>query len=114
MPSTMPIAPPVRLSTIDSIRNCVRTADERAPMAMRMPISRVRSVTETSMMFMMPMPPTSSETPAMLPSRIVIMLLVSFAASATSVMLRTVKSFGSFGARLWRWRSSSVICACAV
>ena len=33
----------------------------RAPIAMRMPISRVRSVTETSMMFMMPMPPTSSE-----------------------------------------------------
>ena len=33
----------------------------RAPTAMRMPISRVRSVTETSMMFMMPMPPTSSE-----------------------------------------------------
>ncbi|MBK7190283.1 MAG: hypothetical protein IPH86_16825, partial [bacterium] len=34
-------------------------------MAMRMPISRVRSVTVTSMMFMMPMPPTSSEMPAM-------------------------------------------------
>ena len=28
---------------------------------MRIPISRVRSVTETSMMFMMPMPPTTSE-----------------------------------------------------
>ena len=27
--------------------------------------SRVRSVTDTSMMFMMPMPPTSSEMPAM-------------------------------------------------
>jgi hypothetical protein len=34
----------------------------RAPMAMRMPISRVRSVTDTSMMFMIPMPPTSSDT----------------------------------------------------
>ena len=33
----------------------------RAPIALRMPISRVRSVTVTSMMFMMPMPPTSSE-----------------------------------------------------
>ena len=32
---------------------------------MRKPISRVRSVTETSMMFMMPMPPTRSETDAM-------------------------------------------------
>ncbi len=31
----------------------------RAPSARRMPISRVRSRTDTSMMFMMPMPPTS-------------------------------------------------------
>ena len=30
-----------------------------APSALRTPISRVRSVTDTSMMFMMPMPPTS-------------------------------------------------------
>ena len=30
-----------------------------APSAFRIPISRVRSVTDTSMMFMMPMPPTS-------------------------------------------------------
>ena len=38
-------------------------------MAMRTPISRVRSVTETIMMFMMPIPPTSSETVAVkLPS----------------------------------------------
>ena len=37
----------------------------RAPTAMRRPISRVRSVTDTSMMFMMPMPPTSSDTEAM-------------------------------------------------
>ena len=40
-----------------------------APIAMRMPISRVRSVTETSMMFMIPMPPTRSETPAIDHSR---------------------------------------------
>ena len=33
----------------------------RAPSALRTPISRVRSVTETSMMFMMTMPPTTSE-----------------------------------------------------
>ena len=33
----------------------------RAPTAFRKPISRVRSVTDTSMMFMMPMPPTTSE-----------------------------------------------------
>ena len=32
-----------------------------APMALRTPISRVRSVTLTSMIFMMPMPPTTSD-----------------------------------------------------
>ena len=40
-----------------------------APTALRMPISRVRSVTETSMMFMMPMPPTSKEMPAIAPRK---------------------------------------------
>jgi hypothetical protein len=33
----------------------------RAPTAMRTPISWVRSVTDTNMMFMTPMPPTTSE-----------------------------------------------------
>ena len=42
-----------------------------------MPISRVRSVTDTSMMFMMPMPPTSSDTAAMPDSRYVITCVVS-------------------------------------
>ncbi len=38
-----------------------------APIDLRMPISRVRSVTDTSMMFMMPMPATTSATPPMAP-----------------------------------------------
>ena len=42
----------------------MRMSRPRAPTAMRMPISRVRSVTLTSMMFMMPTPPTISEMPA--------------------------------------------------
>ena len=37
----------------------------RAPTAMRMPISWVRSVTETSMMFITPMPPTTRAMAAM-------------------------------------------------
>jgi hypothetical protein len=48
-----------------SIRNCVSASLPWAPIARRIPISRVRSVTDTSMMFMMPMPPTTSDTPAM-------------------------------------------------
>ncbi len=44
----------------------------RAPTAIRMPISRVRSVTLTSMIFMIPIPPTSSEIDATVASRIAI------------------------------------------
>ena len=44
-----------------SSRNWRTMSHCRAPTARRTPISRVRSSTEASMMFMMPMPPTSSE-----------------------------------------------------
>ena len=64
----------------------------RAPTAMRMPISRVRSVTETSMMFMMPIPPTSSETAAIDDRSSVIVRLVSSAALANSAWVRMKKS----------------------
>ena len=43
-----------------SARNCPIRCERRAPTAVRMPISRVRSVTVTSMMFMTPIPATSS------------------------------------------------------
>ena len=70
----------------------------RAPVAMRMPISRVRSVTLTSMMFMTPMPPTSSEIAAIEPSRIVSVFCVSVAVSRIDAMLRIWKSV----VRWWR------------
>ena len=52
----------MRQSTRASIRNCSMTVTLVAPSALRIPISRVRSVTDTSMMFMIPMPPTTSDT----------------------------------------------------
>ena len=60
-PSRIPATPPVSEMIVVSIRNCRTTSFWRAPMARRTPISRVRSSTLASMMFMMPMPPTSSE-----------------------------------------------------
>lgn len=48
-----------------SIRNWAMMLLRSAPMALRIPISRVRSVTVTSMMFIMPMPPTTREMAAM-------------------------------------------------
>ena len=54
-----------------SATNWITMSDRPAPIALRMPISRVRSVTVTSMMFMTPMPPTSRLIAATAPSRIV-------------------------------------------
>ena len=57
--------PPPRESRIASVRNWSWMLRLRAPRARRMPISRVRSTTDTSMMFVITMPPTTSEIPEM-------------------------------------------------
>jgi len=54
-----------------------------------MPISRVRSVTETSMMFMMPMPPTSRLTAATAASSAVSTRVVLVRVLTISCMSRT-------------------------
>ncbi len=84
-----------------------------APTARRRPISRVRSVTETSMMFMIPMPPTISDTDAMAPSRIDITCAELSCAANTSDRLRIVKSSSWPGRMRWRCRSSASISCCA-
>ena len=56
-----------------------------------MPISRVRSVTLTSMMFMMPMPPTSRLTAATAPSSVVITLVVPDSVSAICLRVEHVE-----------------------
>ena len=61
IPVTTPIIPPMLVSTEASVRNCQRIVFLRAPIAFFRPISLVRSVTETSMMFITPIPPTSRE-----------------------------------------------------
>lgn len=59
LPQATPTKPPLKQSATASSRNCTMIARPVAPTALRRPISRVRSLTETSMMFMIPMPPTS-------------------------------------------------------
>ena len=56
-----------------------------------MPISRVRSVTVTSMMFITPMPPTSSEIAATAPSSTVNVWLVLFDVASSDAWLSTRK-----------------------
>src|SRR6266478_767699 len=58
----MPIAPPTAAMTVASSRNCKRMSSWRAPRALRMPISRVRSVTVASITFMMTTPPMTRKT----------------------------------------------------
>ena len=53
--------PPNVESVTDSVRICHMMSRRRAPSALRSPISRVRSLTTISMMFMMTMPPTTSD-----------------------------------------------------
>src|SRR5215831_15157665 len=57
------MAPPIVAIVADSSRNCLRISFWRAPSDFRMPISLVRSVTETSMMFMITIAPTISAIP---------------------------------------------------
>ena len=67
----------------------------RAPIALRMPISRVRSVTVTSMMFMTPMPPTSSEIAATAPSSTVNVRLLALVVCSSEAWLSTRKSLAA-------------------
>src|SRR5271169_2185793 len=61
-PVRMPITPPTAVSMIASSVNCNRMSRLRAPTALRTPISRVRSVTLTNIMFITPTPPTTNPT----------------------------------------------------
>ena len=68
-PSATPTMAPKMDNVVDSTRNCAMMSRRRAPSDLRTPISRVRSATATSMMFMMTIAPTmrpmaGSTTPA--------------------------------------------------
>ena len=60
-PTTTPISPPLNVMITDSIKNCAVMSALRAPIALRNPISLVRSVTETNIIFITPIPPTNKE-----------------------------------------------------
>ena len=72
----------------------------RAPTAIRRPISRVRSVTETSMMFMMPTPPTTSEMAATTSSKAPINSEAEDIVLVISVMSRMLKSSSAIGRKV--------------
>ena len=96
------------------MRNCDRMSTPLAPTLMRRPISRVRSVTDTYMMFMIPMPPTISDMLAMQASSVVIRSVVVFIIELSSCWLRMVKSSSSLLFSLWFRRRISVISSVAL
>ena len=100
-PTKTPKMPPS--SAIDplSMRNWSRMSRWRAPRALRTPISRVRSVTETSMMFMMTTPPTTSEMEAM-PSTTQAKSPRSWLAMSRNVSLVSISKSSCIPAALWR------------
>ena len=89
-PRPMPMIPPRADVVPASTTNRLRIVLSLAPSALRMPISRVRSVTETIMMFMMPMPPTSSEMAAMAVRTVTTMLTMLVIISSISLRLMTI------------------------
>ena len=95
IPNTTPINPPVTLIRIASIRNWARISRPFAPIDILSPISRVRSVTDTYMMFIIPIPPTSKEIPAIHANNIVIMSVVEFIIELSSCWERMLKSSSS-------------------
>ena len=66
----MPAKPPSRARLRLSMMICRNTTRPVAPMALKVPISRMRSLMLASMMFMMPTPPTSRLSAAMMPRMI--------------------------------------------
>src|ERR1700737_31873 len=68
-PKLSPRIPLKIVSMADSAKNCRRMSRLVAPIALRAPISRVRSVTETSMMFITPIPPKHNVTIATQPKK---------------------------------------------
>ena len=88
VPIAMPIRPPKIDKTTASVKNCIRTFEGLAPIAILMPISRVRSLTDTNMIFIMPMPPTINEIEAIEPNKRLITLAMFAAFSKVCVKSR--------------------------
>ena len=102
-PNKIPEIPPAKLNTVVSTRNCRMISRRLAPKARRIPISRVRSVTVASMIFMIPIPPTSKEMAAIIPMKAINMARVVRACSSSSSGTTTATS----SMRLWPESASS-------
>jgi hypothetical protein len=106
-PDIAPTSPPINARIKASIKNCHRISRRLAPTAIRKPISRVRSVTETNMMFMMLIPPTTSETAATAINRLPRSRTAAPRANRTSAGFSILKSLGASPRMRCRCRSNA-------
>ena len=84
-PVVVPTRPPIVDKISASNKNCIRISDCFAPIAFLKPISSVLSLTETSIIFIIPIPPTMSDTapiPANKNVRPLVILVTMFRASS--------------------------------
>ena len=77
IPAATPKSPPILVRIAASVKNCPRILPFLAPIAFFKPISFVRSVTETSMIFMTPIPPTRREMQATQINMLLVELCIS-------------------------------------
>ncbi len=85
-----------------------------APMALRSPISLVRSVTVVNIIFIIPIPPTNKEIPATEANKVVNTPVTLEAVATMSAWLTTLKSAAAALAILCLTKSNSVICCCTL
>ena len=85
----MPSTPPDKLNIMLSVKNCINISLFFAPRDFLIPISRVLSVTDTNIMFIIPMPPTSSEIAAIPPRAMERIWEIELAVSRNCVGLLT-------------------------
>ena len=100
----MPRAPPTPVRVTASTRNWVAMSRRVAPSALRTPISRVRWVTLTSMMFMTPTPPTRRAMPAITSIATATPPVICWNCSSWAWLVKRAKSLGWSGRRPRRAR----------
>ena len=111
IPSPTPSNPPILHTLTDSLKNCSRISEFLAPSALHKPISRVRSPTATNIMFIIPMPPTRSENPAILPNPIFRTVLIF---KRLSNLPRTSKMRKKSSSFRWRLRITALTSSMAL
>src|ERR1051325_9661885 len=99
IPARMPNVAPTVAIAVDSAKNCRRTSARRAPSDFRRPISRVRSATAMSMMFMITMPPITSDTMTMPGMTVTRILLIPAQNRCTPSEVSSTKLLGCKGRR---------------